>query len=188
MMGDVSTAVRSSIEDPQVAGFLTSAASRPTGLIIEGQAGIGKTTLWWSLLREARDRGFRVLTARVGQTESVMAFAALADLLGDLEPGYFAHLPGLQRLALDRVLLRAGLDGPATDQRVVAAGLVAVLHALAAESPVIDHRAGVDRAGCGLSCQIAVRPLHYHLGGGGESGLGGEYRPGVAHRDAVPQE
>ena len=137
MMGDVSTAGRSSIEDPQVAGFLTSAASQPTGLIIEGQAGIGKTTLWWSLLREARDRGFRVLTARVGQTESVMAFAALADLLGDLEPGYFAHLPGLQRLALDRVLLRAGLDGPATDQRVVAAGLVAVLHALAAESPVI---------------------------------------------------
>ncbi|GJF11587.1 transcriptional regulator [Mycolicibacterium cyprinidarum] len=136
-MGDVSTVGESSIEDPQVANFLTSAESRPTGLLIEGQAGIGKTTLWSSLLREASDRGFRVLSARVGQTESVMAFAALADLLGDLEPDCFAPLPGLQRLALDRVLLRAGADGPATDQRVVAAGFVTVLHALADHSPVI---------------------------------------------------
>ncbi|WP_163719591.1 hypothetical protein [Mycolicibacterium psychrotolerans] len=35
-----------SFDDPMVAGFLGSASSRPTGLIIEGEAGIGKTTLW----------------------------------------------------------------------------------------------------------------------------------------------
>ena len=137
MMGHMSTADRSSAEDPQVAGFLASAALRPTGLIIEGPAGIGKSTLWSDLLRQARDRGYRVLSARVGQTESVMAFAALADLLGGLEPDVFSKLPDLQRLALDRVLLRAGTDGPATDQRVVAAGFVTALHALAEDSPVV---------------------------------------------------
>ena len=137
MMDVVSTASLAPIDDPRVAGFLDSMTSRPTGLVIEGEAGIGKTTLWLSLLEQARSRGFRVLSARVGQTESVMAFAALADLVGDLEPEHFAHLPGLRRLALDRVLLRASADGPPTDQRMVAAGFVAVLHALADTVPVV---------------------------------------------------
>lgn len=57
MMGQMSTADRSSAEDPQLAGFLASAVLRPTGLIAEGPAGIGKSTLWSDLLRQARDRG-----------------------------------------------------------------------------------------------------------------------------------
>src|SRR5690606_31850839 len=113
-----------SIDDPHVAGFLATAKTQPAGLVIEGEAGIGKTTLWLTVRQRARDLGFRVLTARAGQAESVMAFAALADLLDDVEDEVFAQLPGLQRLALDRVLLRAGADGPPTDQRVVAAGFV----------------------------------------------------------------
>lgn len=137
MMNAVSPAGSTSSDDGQVAGFLTAAASRPAGLVIEGEAGIGKTTLWQQVLESARRQGFRVLAARVGQTESVMAFAALADLVGGLEPECFAALPALQRLALDRVLLRAGADGPVTDQRVVAAALVAILHGLAEQSPVL---------------------------------------------------
>lgn len=137
MMNGMSTASQAATDDPHVAGFLAAAATKPTGLIIEGEAGIGKTTLWLSQLQQANGLGFRVLTARVGQAESVMAFAALADLLGDVEDEHFAALPGLQRLALDRLLLRAGSDGPPTDQRVVAAGFVAVLHALAQHTPVL---------------------------------------------------
>ena len=137
MMSDVPNASQRPVDDPQVAGFLDSAAVRPTGLVIEGEAGIGKTTLWLSLLRQARTRGFCVLTARVGQAESVMAFAALADLLGEVDDGHFAGLPALQRLALDRVLLRAGADGPPTDQRVVAAAFVSVLHSVAADGPIL---------------------------------------------------
>lgn len=166
MMGSMSTDGGSSIVDPHVAGFLTSAESRPTGLVIEGQAGIGKTTLWLSLLHEARDRGFRVLSARGGQTESVMAFAALADLLSDVEPEHFARLPGLQRLALDRVLLRAGADGPATDQRVVAAGFVTMLHALAEHSPVIvaiDDTQWLDSSSR-AAVEFAVRRLRGPFG------------------------
>ncbi|MCG7592593.1 AAA family ATPase [Mycobacterium sp. PSTR-4-N] len=130
-------APRGSTVDPQVAGFLDAASQRPTGLVIEGEAGIGKTTLWLSLVEQARADGFRVLSARVGQAESVMAFAALADLLADVDTGLLAALPPLQRLALDRVLLRAGDDGPATDHRVVAAAFIAVLRALAEAGPVL---------------------------------------------------
>ncbi|MBX7450484.1 LuxR C-terminal-related transcriptional regulator [Mycolicibacterium sp. 3033] len=130
-------ALRGSTADPQVAGFLHAASQRPAGLVIEGEAGIGKTTVWLALVEQARADGFRVLSARVGQAESVMAFAALADLLTDVDTGVLDALPPLQRLALDRVLLRAGADGPATDHRVVAAAFVAVLHALAEAGPVL---------------------------------------------------
>lgn len=125
------------MSDPQVAGFLAAASQRPTGLVIEGEAGIGKTTVWLAMVEQARADGFRVMSARVGQAESVMAFAALADLLADVDAAVFATLPPLQQLALDRVLLRAGDDGPATDHRVVAAALVAVLQALAEAGPVL---------------------------------------------------
>lgn len=166
MMDDMPAANQRSANDAQVAEFLGNATSRPTGLVIEGEAGIGKTTLWLSQLQQARDLGFRVLTARVGQAESVMAFAALADLLDDVEDDYFGELPGLQRLALDRVLLRAGSDGPPTDQRVVAAAFVAVLHALAKHTPVvmaIDDAQWLD-ASSRAAIEFAVRRLRGPFG------------------------
>jgi DNA-binding CsgD family transcriptional regulator len=120
-----------------VAEFLQSAAARSSGLVIEGEAGIGKTTLWLAAIAQARDRGFQVLSARVGQAESVLAYAAVADLLGDVEPDVLAGLPDVQRVAVDRVLLRASSDGPPTDQHVVAAALAAAVARLAADAPVL---------------------------------------------------
>jgi len=77
--------------------FLHSAAERTSGLVIEGEAGIGKTTLWLAAQDDARARGFEVLSARVGESESVLAYAAVADLLGDLDPAILSNLPDLQR-------------------------------------------------------------------------------------------
>ena len=59
--------------------FLTAAQSGPAGLVIEGEAGIGKTTLWLDALEQARTRGFRVLSAQVGEAETVLAYAAVGD-------------------------------------------------------------------------------------------------------------
>ena len=117
--------------------FLTVASSRPSGLLIEGDAGIGKTTLLLTTVDEARERGFRVLSARPAAAESVLAYAVLADLLREVEVAAWAELPDVQRLALDRVLLRADADGPATDQREVAASVLTIVEHLAAESPVL---------------------------------------------------
>ena len=60
-------------ESRVVSDFLRSAAHQPSGLVIEGEPGIGKTTLWLSGVEEARDSGYRVFQARVGQAESVLA-------------------------------------------------------------------------------------------------------------------
>jgi AAA ATPase domain len=118
--------------------FLHSAAERTSGLVIEGEAGIGKTTLWLAAQDDARARGFEVLSARVGESESVLAYAAVADLLGDLDPAILSNLPDLQRLAVDRVLLRASsTEGPETDQRVVAAAFTAAVEHVAVEKPLL---------------------------------------------------
>ncbi|MEO3760953.1 AAA family ATPase [Mycobacterium sp. B14F4] len=117
--------------------FLRSASSRPAGVVIEGEAGVGKTTLWLTCVAEALKQGFRVLSARGAQAEAAFAYAAVADLLSDVEPSVLADLPELQRLAVDRVLLRADGDGPPTDQGVAAAALGSVVNLLAARSPVL---------------------------------------------------
>jgi DNA-binding CsgD family transcriptional regulator len=120
-----------------VSEFLRDARSQPSGLIIEGEAGIGKTTLWLSAVEHARTSGFRVLHARIGPTESVLAYTAVADLLRDIPAAIIATLPDVQHIAIDHVLLRAGTGAPATDQRVVAAALVSVVERLTDESPVL---------------------------------------------------
>lgn len=120
-----------------VVDFLECAASRPSAVVIEGEAGVGKTTLWLAGVAEARNRGFRVLWARGGQAETAFAYAAVADLLNYVEPDVLADLPQVQRLAVDRVLLRAEDDGPSTDQGAVAAALVSGIDLLAARSPVL---------------------------------------------------
>jgi DNA-binding CsgD family transcriptional regulator len=125
------------VEFRVVTEFLQSAAVRPSGLVIEGEAGIGKTTLWLAALEQARESGFRVFSARVGQAESVLAYAAVADLLGEVEAAVVGGLPDVQRVAVDRVLLRASSEGPATDQRVVAAALASVVDRVAVDAPVL---------------------------------------------------
>ena len=78
-----------------------------------------------------------MFSARAGQAESVLAYAAVADLLGDVDPAVLAGLPDLQRIAVDRVLLRASSEGPATDQGVVAAAFASVVDRLAVDAPVV---------------------------------------------------
>lgn len=120
-----------------VADFLTAVAAGPASLVIEGEAGIGKTRLWLTALEEARALGYRVLSARAGQAETSLAYASIADLLDDVDAANIAHLPDVQRLALDRILLRGDVDGPGTDQRVAAAAVLNTVERLSQDSPVV---------------------------------------------------
>jgi hypothetical protein len=52
------------------ARFLERVSDGPAALVIEGVAGIGKTTLWSESVRRAREAGFRVLEARPGESRS----------------------------------------------------------------------------------------------------------------------
>ena len=119
-----------------VRSFLASAAREPSALLIEGEAGIGKTTLWLTALEQARERGFRVLSARAAAAESVLAYTVLADLLDGVEEWAWSDLPEPQQLAVDKVMLRAD-NGAATDQRAVAAAFLSVVERLSDDGPVV---------------------------------------------------
>ncbi len=120
-----------------VADFLASASVEPTALLVEGEAGIGKTTLWLTAVDQAHKQRFRVLSARPSAAESVLAYTSLSDMLSEVDPDTWAVLPDPQRLAIDRVLLRTKSDGQATDQRAVAAAFLSVVKGLATETPLL---------------------------------------------------
>ena len=117
----------------RVRSFVGSVSEGPSALLLEGAAGIGKTTLWHAGVSVARARGHRVLSSRAAESEARLSYAALGDLF-DFE---LPDLPAPQRRALDAALLRAEVEGAPPDQRAVSVASLGVLRALAASGPVI---------------------------------------------------
>lgn len=110
---------------------------RYSALLLSGEAGIGKTTVWHEAVRLGERAGFHVLRCRPGQAEAKLGFAALSDLLSSIDESAFSALPAPQRDAIDAALLRAAPRAAGAASRAVAAGLLAILRGLAAESPVL---------------------------------------------------
>ena len=98
-----------------------------TGLVLEGEAGIGKSAIWLAAVEAARERGLRVLSARPAEVESGVAYAALGDLIEEALPEVLAELPAPRRRALETALLMEDPIDEAVDARTFA---VAVRHAL----------------------------------------------------------
>jgi DNA-binding CsgD family transcriptional regulator len=117
----------------EVKSFIGSMSAGPSFLILEGVAGIGKTTLWHAGVSFAKARGHRVLACRAAEPEARLSYAALGDLL-DFE---LPDLPAPQKRALDAALLRTEVEGPPPDQRAVSVATLGVLRALAASGPVM---------------------------------------------------
>jgi DNA-binding CsgD family transcriptional regulator/tetratricopeptide (TPR) repeat protein len=114
--------------------FLDANRDGPAALLLEGEAGIGKTTLWEALL-EGEDR--EVLTARPAEAETSLSFAALADLLAATSGESLDSLPPPQRRAVEIVLLLERAGGEALEQRAVAAGFLGALRAVADDRPLV---------------------------------------------------
>jgi DNA-binding NarL/FixJ family response regulator len=154
----VSSLVGRESELGAVETFLSS--ERPRAVAIVGEPGIGKTTLWQAAVEQVRARGARVLIARPTESESRLAFAGLGDLLADVPDEIFARLPQPQRVGLDVALLRAASARP-PERRVVGAGLLTLLRALAAESEVvcaIDDLQWLDASSAAVT-EFALRRL-----------------------------
>ena len=119
-----------------VGRFLDRVALGPAALVIEGEAGIGKTTVWQEAIAAAEARSFKVLRAQPTEPEATLSYGALADLVGVVFEETRAVLPAPQDRALAAALLLADLEEPA-DPRTTATAFVGVLTALAAEQPVL---------------------------------------------------
>jgi DNA-binding CsgD family transcriptional regulator len=118
-------------------GFLDAGGERFAALLVDGEAGIGKTTLWSEVVRRAEERGFRVLSARPAEAEAKFALSAVADLLERVPGEAFAALPGPQRRALDIALLRVEPAATPLDPRIVGTAVRSVLRELGGERPLL---------------------------------------------------
>lgn len=105
-------------------------------MLLSGQAGIGKTTLWNAGIDAATERGYRVVSARPTEVETGLAFAALGDLLGPFLEIPMPGLPEPQREALDAALLRVSAAAPPQPLGVSLA-VLHVLRAVSASGPIL---------------------------------------------------
>ena len=118
-------------------GFLSALAGGPSGCVLDGAPGVGKTTLWLAGVEAARRRGYRVLTTRPAEAEARFAFAGLGDLLDPELEELLEALPPPQADALRVALLLERPDAAAPDERTVAVALLGSLRLLAAERPLV---------------------------------------------------
>ncbi len=158
MNGPSSTIVGRDRELRDISAFLDRVEAGPGALLLEGSAGIGKTTLWLAGVGEAASRGYRVLQSRGAESEARLSYAALGDLLGEAPDTLLAGMPTPLRQALDAALLRAEAPGGSVDPRAVS---LAAAHALRnsrrrCASGHRDRRSPVDRRAFGP--RPVVRP------------------------------
>jgi DNA-binding CsgD family transcriptional regulator len=140
--------------------FVASVSDGAAALVLEGEAGMGKTTLWRAGIAAADEHGLRVLEARPGESETALSFSGIGDLLDGVLEEALGPLPDAQRRALSRALVLEDDEGPPPDPHAVGVAVLNALRALATESPVIvavDDVQWLDTASTGVLGYAARR-------------------------------
>jgi DNA-binding CsgD family transcriptional regulator len=141
--------------------FVEAISSGRSALLLEGEPGIGKTTLCEAAVAIARERSYRVLACRPSSNDTPLSFAALGDLLQPVLPDALDGLPSPQRRAIEVALLLEESDGRSAGQRAIAVALLGILRSLASVGPVlvaVDDAQWLDRE-TALTLEFAVRRL-----------------------------
>ena len=115
----------------EVRRFVGSLSSSFGCLVLRGEAGIGKTTLWRETVGLAEARGCRVLSCRPAERESRLSLAGLIDLCSAVGDCDLEALPGPQATALRVALLRADAEGRPPEGKTLAVGFLSLIRVLA---------------------------------------------------------
>ncbi|MDP9225422.1 MAG: AAA family ATPase, partial [Actinomycetota bacterium] len=119
-----------------VQGFVARPVEGLRALVLEGDAGIGKSTLWRAGAAAARQCSFRVLESRPAETERTLPNVVLGDLFADVEPEALAGLTAPGRRAFESALLRAEPDLP-IDPRALGVAILSLLRVLTDRQPLV---------------------------------------------------
>jgi DNA-binding NarL/FixJ family response regulator len=149
------------LELAEAGSFLDDLRQGPAALVLEGEAGIGKTTVWSEILERAAARAYRVLSSRPAEAETRLSFAALSDLLAPVIDETLGALPPPQRHALEVALLRRDPGEAPLDPRALGSAVLSVLGGVSRQAPVllaIDDAQWIDDAS-GRVLEFALRRL-----------------------------
>jgi hypothetical protein len=146
-----------------IGAFLDEPRASLATFLIEGDVGIGKSTLWREAARAARDRSYRVLACRPDETEMDIGFAGLIDLLGNVANEATHELPEPQRKALDAALMRGSAEAPVEPGAVAVCGHWHSSHA-GPEGPAGDRDRRLPVARCSDATSTRVRTSPFGCG------------------------
>jgi DNA-binding CsgD family transcriptional regulator len=154
-----------SAERAQLEQLLDAVPSGPVGYILEGTAGIGKTTLWREIVDSARNRGYQVLETAPSQPESGLAFSGLGDLFERLPDEVLETLPEAQADAL-RAALFLGESPEGSPSQALPRAILGVLRQVSVDGPVvlaIDDEQWLDPASARVLafalCRLREEPI-----------------------------
>ena len=120
-----------------VSAFLDRSVERPAGFVIEGEPGIGKSTLWLAGVAAARERGLRVVLSRPAEAERGLTHVGLGDLFEDTLADVAPLLSTPRRRALEVALLREEAAKDPVDHRALGVAVRDVLHLLSERTPIL---------------------------------------------------
>ncbi len=106
-------------------------------IVVCGDPGIGKTTVWRHGVAAAQARGFQVIRCCPAEPETWLSFSGLADLMAEVPGHALDALPGPQRDALDVALLKRAAPRRGADHRAISTAVTGVVRHLAAAVPVV---------------------------------------------------
>jgi predicted ATPase len=84
-----------------VRAFVERSSGGSHAFVLEGEAGIGKSTIWRAGVEKARDQGLHVLTSRPAEAERGLAHAGLGDLFERVLEDVLPALSTPRRRALE---------------------------------------------------------------------------------------
>src|SRR6266542_2977437 len=117
--------------------FVDDVREAPAALALEGEAGIGKSTLWLAGVERARTRGSRVLSSRPAEAERSLAYAGLGDLFEGVLDEVLPALSPPRRRALEVALLLEEAGEEAVDERALGTATRSALQLLAEKGPLV---------------------------------------------------
>ena len=120
-----------------VYGFLDRAGDGPAGFVLEGEPGIGKSTLWLAAVAAARRLDLIVLSSRPAEAERGLAHVGLGDLFDNVLDDVLPKLLAPRRRALEIALLREEKSDEPVDHRALVVAVRDVLHLLSDRKPLL---------------------------------------------------
>jgi DNA-binding CsgD family transcriptional regulator len=109
----------------------------PVGLVLEGEAGIGKSTLWHEGVVGARGRGLVVLSSRPAEAERGLAHVGLGDLFDEIVADVAPLISAPRRRVLEITLLREEDSNDPVDHRALGVAVRDVLALLSEGKPTL---------------------------------------------------
>jgi DNA-binding CsgD family transcriptional regulator len=120
-----------------VRAFVEETGAPSSALVLEGEAGIGKSTLWLAAVEHAQARGSFVLSAQPAEAEQGLAHVGLGDLLDGVFHDVAPELSRPRRRALETALLRGKAPDETIDHRALAVAVHDALHLLGERGRVL---------------------------------------------------